>query len=118
MRQPSDAMSLEEEIAPVSGSLLYSDESLQKLKFIRTAQAIGFTLDDVKALLSAPDSSAASCRQVQSLIEERLAEIAQRLKDLRHVQQVLKSALAKCRQTERADCCHVIHTLRDASGAK
>jgi MerR family mercuric resistance operon transcriptional regulator len=97
---------------------LYSDESLQKLKFIRTAQAIGFTLDDVKALLSTPDSSAASCRQVQSLIEERLAEVAQRLKDLRHVQQVLKSALAKCQETERADCCHVIQTLRETSEAK
>jgi DNA-binding transcriptional MerR regulator len=97
---------------------LYSDESLQKLKFIRTAQAIGFTLDDVKALLSTPDSSAASCRQVQSLIEERLAEVAQRLKDLRHVQQVLKASLEKCRQSERADCCHVIETLRDTSEAK
>jgi MerR family mercuric resistance operon transcriptional regulator len=97
---------------------LYSDESLRKLKFIRTAQAIGFTLDDVKALLSTPDSSAASCRQVQSLIEERLAEVAQRLKDLRHVQQVLKSALAKCRETERAGCCHVIETLRETSEAK
>lgn len=97
---------------------LYSDESLQKLKFIRTAQAIGFTLDDVKALLSTPDSSAASCRHVQSLIEERLAEVSQRLKDLRHVQQVLKSALAKCRETERVNCCHVIETLRETSEAK
>jgi DNA-binding transcriptional MerR regulator len=97
---------------------LYSDESLQKLKFIRTAQAIGFTLDDVKALLSTPDSSAASCRQVQSLIEERLAEVAQRLKDLRHVQQVLKSSLAKCRETERVDCCHIIQTLRETSEFK
>ena len=97
---------------------LYSDESLQKLKFIRTAQAIGFTLDDVKSLLSAPDSSAASCRQVQSLIEERLAEVAQRLKDLRHIQQVLKSALVKCQETERVNCCHVIETLRETSAAK
>jgi DNA-binding transcriptional MerR regulator len=97
---------------------LYSDESLRKLKFIRTAQAIGFTLDDVKALLSTPDSSAASCRQVQALIEARLAEVAQRLKDLRHVQQVLKSALAKCRQTERVNCCHVIETLRETSATK
>jgi len=97
---------------------LYSEESLRRLKFIRAAQAIGFTLDDVKALLSIPDSSAASCRQVQSLIEDRLAEVAQRLKDLRHVQQVLRSALERCRKTERADSCHVIETLRETSAAK
>lgn len=96
---------------------LYSDESLRRLKFIRAAQAIGFKLDDVKAMLCMPDSSAVSCREVQSLIEERLAEVAQRLKDLRHVQKVLKTALAKCRETERADCCHVIETLRETSAA-
>ncbi len=91
---------------------LYGDDSLRKAKFIRAAQSIGFTLDDVKTLLAIPDSSAASCRVVQPLIEERLCEVAERLKDLRHVQQVLKSALEKCRETERTDCCHVLSTLR------
>lgn len=95
---------------------LYSDESLHKVSFIRAAQSIGFTLDDVKTLLASPDGSAISCRKVQTLIEERLAEVAQRLKDLRHVQQVLKSALEMCRTAERADCCHVIETLRNKSG--
>ncbi|MGE0610688.1 MAG: MerR family transcriptional regulator, partial [Pirellulales bacterium] len=59
---------------------LYSDVSLRKVKFIRAAQAIGFTLDDVKALLAAPESSAASCQRVQPLIEARLADVARRLK--------------------------------------
>ena len=92
---------------------LYGDESLRKVKFIKAAQSIGFTLDDVKALLATPDSTADSCREVQSLIEERLAEVDQRLKDLRHVQRVLKSSLEKCKETERVDCCHVIETLRE-----
>ena len=85
------------------------------VKFIRAAQSIGFTLDDVKALLAAPDSTATSCREVQTLIEARLAEVGQRLKDLRHVQRVLKSSLEKCQETERADCCHVIETLRETA---
>jgi MerR family mercuric resistance operon transcriptional regulator len=90
---------------------LYSEESLRKLKFIRASQAIGFTLHDVKALLSTPSNTASSCREVQSLIEDRLSEVGRRLKDLRHVQGVLKSSLEKCKQTEQADCCHVIETL-------
>jgi len=92
---------------------LYGEASLRKVKFIRRAQSIGFTLDDVKALLAAPESTAASCREVQSLIEERIAEVGQRLRDLHHVQRVLKSSLEKCKETERADCCHVIETLRE-----
>jgi len=94
---------------------LYGDESLRRVKFIRAAQSIGFTLDDVKTLLATPESSAASCRDVQSLIEERLVRVGQRLKDLRHVQRVLRSSLRKCHETERADCCHVIGTLRKSA---
>ncbi len=97
---------------------LYRDDSLRKVKFIRAAQAIGFTLDDVKALLAVPDSSAATCQTIQPLIEERLAEVAKRLKDLRHVQKVLTMALHKCRESERTGCCFVIETLRETSGAK
>jgi MerR family mercuric resistance operon transcriptional regulator len=91
---------------------LYTDESLRRLKFIRAAQAIGFTLDDVKELLGRVDENPAPCRDVQALIEQRLAEIEEKLKDLHHVQRVLKSSLAKCRETEQAGCCHVIETLR------
>lgn len=94
---------------------LYSEESLRKLKFIRAAQGIGFTLDDVRALLATPSNTAASCREVQSLIEDRLAEVDQRLKDLRHVQRVLKSSLEKCKETQQAGCCHVVETLRRTS---
>ncbi len=94
---------------------LYGEDSLRKVKFIRAAQSIGFTLDDVKALLAAPDSNASSCREVQTLVEERLAQVSQRLKDLRHVQRMLKSSLEKCKETERADCCHVIEALRTTS---
>jgi MerR family mercuric resistance operon transcriptional regulator len=91
---------------------LYTDESLGRLKFIRAAQAIGFTLDDVKELLGRADEEPAPCRDVQSLTEGRLADIAERLRDLRHVQRVLKSSLEKCKKTEQAGCCHVIETLR------
>jgi len=94
---------------------LYSEESLRKVKFIRAAQAIGFTLEDIQALLAVPDTSAASCQTVQPLIEERLADVTQRLKDLRHVQRVLTTTLKRCRESEQSGCCHVMATLRDSS---
>lgn len=109
---------VEPEDRSVGNYRLYSEESLRKLRFIRAAQAIGFTLDDVTALLSTPSPTAAFCRDVQSLIENRLAEVDQRLKDLRHVQRVLKASLEKCKVTEQAGCCYVIETLRETSGAK
>ena len=95
---------------------LYSDASVQRLRFIRASQAIGFTLDDVRILLGAQeDRQTASCGEVQELIEERLAGIEQQLKDLRAVQRVLKSALQKCQETEQDGCCHVVESLSESS---
>lgn len=96
---------------------LYSDESLRRLKFIRAAQAIGFTLDDVKQLMGDNDGKPLACCDVQPLIEDRLDEIDRRLKDLRHVQRVLQTSLAKCRTSARAGHCPVIETLRRGGGA-
>lgn len=90
---------------------LYGQESLRKVKFIRAAQAIGFTLDDVKALLSDDAGRTPKCGNVQTLIEERLDEIELRLKDLRHVRRVLTAALQKCKRQKKSDCCHVVESL-------
>ena len=72
-------------------------------------------MDDVKALLGKPDDPHPPCREVQALIEDRLADIKQRLEDLRHVQRVLKASLKQCRATEPAGCCHVIEALDEAT---
>jgi len=91
---------------------LYGSDSLKKLRFIRAAQAIGFTLEDVKSLLADDDGETPTCGSVQGLIEDRLADVEQRLKDLRHVRKVLKSALEQCHQQKKSDCCHVVEGLR------
>ena len=106
---------LEPEDRSMGNYRLYRDESLRRLRFIRAAQSIGFALEDVTVLLGTTDRRSPSCRDVQSLIKQRLADVGKRLRDLRHVQRVLKSALQKCRRTERANCCHVIESLRGRS---
>ena len=92
---------------------LYTDGSVQRLRFIRAAQSIGFRLNDVTTLLGDGSRDLPSCPEVQVLIEERLADIKERMKDLRHVQRVLTAALQKCHETEQAGCCHVIETLNE-----
>jgi len=94
---------------------LYSNESLTKLKFIRAAQAIGFTLEDVKSLLADDAGEPPTCGSVQGLIEDRLTDIEHRLKDLRHVRKVLMSARKRCQQQKKTDCCHVVARLHGES---
>ena len=94
---------------------LYADRDLERVRFIRAAQATGFTLDDVAALLDHLDRSAEPCREVQVLIDHRLAEIRQRVADLRHVEHVLHSMRDNCRRTEVAGRCEVLDQLRGTS---
>ena len=96
---------------------LYGVEAAMRLRFIRAAQATGFTLEDITALLNLRDGPAACCQEVQALIEQRLANVKQRMEDLRHVQSVLKSSLENCRRTEQSGHCQVLDRLNAASSA-
>ena len=85
---------------------LYSNEDLERLRFVRSAQATGFTLKDIQALLRP-----AACGAVQHLIGERLAEVAERLKELRRVQKMLREALKECHAHETTGRCKVVDEL-------
>lgn len=95
---------------------LYTEASLRRLRFIRMAQSVGFTLDDVQTLLGTQNGAEPSCREVQTLIEQRLTEIETQLNDLQHVRRLLRSSLRKCRANKRPQCCHAIESLKTASG--
>lgn len=85
---------------------VYSEHELERLRFIRAAQATGFTLEDIKALLRP-----AACGKVQGLIEERLCEAGERMKELRHVDRVLRASLKECLAHEATGRCKVVDRL-------
>lgn len=90
---------------------LYGAASMDRLRFIRSAQAAGFTLGDIRALLDFKDGATPPCREVQGLIESRLTHVAEQLEHLHHVQGVLGKWLAACRKAERTGQCRVIEGL-------
>ncbi len=89
----------------------YDDEALERLRFIRAAQAAGFTLTDVSDLLDLRDGSRAPCREVEMLIEKRLAEITAKSKELCSLEEVLRASLQLCRATLDKSHCDMIETL-------
>lgn len=90
---------------------VYSTASLQSIRFIRAAQAAGFTLDDIQTLLALQCGDPAICTDVQPLIEKRLDEVSQRIKEMRHIQRMLKSFLAMCHVQDQDAPCTVVDTL-------
>ena len=91
---------------------LYGKEALERLLFIRAAQATGFRLEDVTSLLQLRDGATEPCKEVELLIQERLSDLEERMKDLRRVRKVLKVSLTLCQQAEDRDHCEVIDKLR------
>ncbi len=92
---------------------LYSADDLERLRFIRAAQATGFSLEDVTKLLRP-----APCGRVQELIEDRLSRVEVRMKELRHVKRVLGAALETCHEHEATGRCRVVADLTAAARAK
>ncbi len=93
-----------------AGYRLYDQRAVEQLAFIRSAQAVGFTLEDIHMLLdSNGDRQRPSKKDVQALIEKRLGEVEQKMKDLKRVSAALRDALQKCRQSEGA--CPVLTDL-------
>ena len=92
---------------------LYEEEDAYRVRFIRAAQATGFTLDDMAGLLRP-----SPCGRVQERIEERLEEVSARMKELRHVRRVLERALTACLEHEPTGRCAVVDSLSASARTK
>ena len=74
----------------------YSARTLERLKFIRAAQATGFSLKDIKEMLALTYADDPPCAEVALLIDHRLADIKQRLRELKRVARALNLAREAC----------------------
>ena len=66
-----------------SGYRLYTPEIIERVRFIRKAQALGFSLDEVKEILGLAQRGTSPCGTVQRALAEKLREVDRRLEELR-----------------------------------
>ncbi len=97
---------------PSGGVRRYDDSAIARLRFIKRAQQLGFSLDEVRSLLALDDGQ--SCRETRALAEGKLSVIEARLLDLRRMQKLLKSLIAECDSGKRPRACPIIATLTAA----
>ena len=90
---------------------LYGAPAVERLRFVRSAQAAGFTLSDIGALLHFRDGDVAPCREVQALIASRLDQVTEQMDHLQHVQRMLRKWRRVCREAERTGRCGVLEGL-------
>lgn len=89
----------------------YSGRTCERLKFIRAAQATGFSLKDIREMLALTYSDEPPCDEVAALIERRLEDVKLRLRELKRVYRELSLALKSCCKGG-PDWCNEIERLK------
>jgi Cu(I)-responsive transcriptional regulator len=82
----------------------YSAKHLGRLSFIRRARDLGFTLDQVRELLSLSDQKRRSCEAVDVIARQHLADVDRKIEDLTALRDELSSLIEQCGCGTIADC--------------
>lgn len=83
---------------------LYPDEAVTRIRFIRRAQQLGFTLKEIKDLLELRVSRRTSCAQVRSHAQAKIADIEARIRSLRQMSRALGKLAHECETQGGGDC--------------
>tara|TARA_Y100001938_G_C7885720_1_gene327274 strand:- start:183 stop:569 length:387 start_codon:yes stop_codon:yes gene_type:complete len=94
---------------PDTGYRHYPEETVNRIRFIKRAQELGFTLDEISNLLSLNDYP---CSQVQDLAELKLIAVKEKMADLRRLEKALKALLAQCQSNDDDSHCPIIDSLQ------
>ncbi|MGH8284756.1 MAG: MerR family DNA-binding protein [Steroidobacteraceae bacterium] len=90
------------------GFRYYGPEMLERLRFIRRAQALGLSLDEIRQLLGLDRKRA--CRATRALAAERLALVEAKLRDLTALRNALAALIAEC-DTRGGPSCPILARL-------
>lgn len=94
----------------------YGADDLKRLRFIRRAQALGFSLDEVALLLGL--SVGEHCAETKALAEKKLAMVEGKIADLAAIQKALKDLVTKCSKGSRSSGCPIIDALEEDPGTR
>lgn len=87
----------------------YSAADAEQLRFIKRTQAVGFTLAEVQALISARQKR--SCKATRALAAEKLEAVEQRMKELVQLRRELKQWIAECDSNGTTVSCPTLDAL-------
>ena len=94
-----------------AGYRLYEEGDLSRLRFIRRAKQLGFSLNDIRELIALRLDEGSDCSEVEHRAELRLADINERIRDLQRVQRGLEKLIDFCRANPVKQDCPILEIL-------
>ena len=100
---------------------LYTEDAVERLRFIQQMQGLGFSLKEVGELLQLRERKVEACEPVKKLLKTKLADVRSKLTDLRQLEAELVADLSKCnrelnRRRRHAPCACPV--LEETGGRK
>ncbi len=86
-----------------SGYRVYDSAVLKRLDFIKRAQVLGFSLDEIKRIIADKQAGRSPCLEVREIVRHRLAELDERVKEMRRYRKELGAALTQWEETGELD---------------
>ena len=99
-----------------SGYRVYGENEERRLRFIRNAQSLGFTLHEIEELLNLRVSSTGRCGDVQQTAQVKLTQVEAKVRDLRALAKALRSLIGACEASQPTDRCPILTSLETERG--
>jgi MerR family mercuric resistance operon transcriptional regulator len=93
-----------------NGHRAYDAEHIRRLAFIRRARELGFSIEDIRALLALAEPTRFSCAEVRENAGTHLDDVRMKLADLTKLERILGETIARC-SGDRAPSCPVLDML-------
>lgn len=99
---------------PPRGWRTYPDEALRCVKFIKRAQQLGFSLEEIRALLDldARDDDATVCPETERIVSDKLEEIRAKIRDLEQIESTLSRLTEQCPGEDASGDCPILEDFR------
>jgi MerR family transcriptional regulator, copper efflux regulator len=98
-----------------AGYRRYPPDSVQRLRFIRRAQELGFTLGEISDLLALRVDEVSACGTVEIRAREKLEQVELKIADLRRMGASLNRLVDKCQAREPTSDCPILERLEERS---
>ena len=102
---------LEEPTRKASGYRQYSDEVVARLRFIRRAKQLGFSLKEIGELIALRFEPETTCAEVKRKAQTKLPDIESKISDLRRMQNTLRKLATTCRGSGPINACPILEAL-------
>jgi MerR family mercuric resistance operon transcriptional regulator len=99
----------------MSGYRVFPDEALRRLRFIRHAKVLGFSLNEIRELLTLRVNSTDTCDRVRERTEVKIADIDRKIQALQQMKDALSELVAACARRGKTKDCPILDSL-EANG--